>query len=343
MKINQVFRAAAEVLSVNISKKKRFPLSVYLSVTDRCQAACEYCNIPNRKLKEMSTQQILDLVRQARECGAVRLQLVGGEPLMCDDIGRIVNFAKEEGLYVTMSSTGFPADRISLLKNIDMVFLSFDGQKEIHDSHKGTGGYDNLMKAINTFKDLKIKFLTTTVLTRINKDSVGFILKTAQEKGFMTVFQPLYYTTVSYENHFHLAKVADKYILANDEIRKLFQDLISAKKKGAPVLSSFSYLAYMARWQDYRKIYSPKRCPNVKCWAGRLYCYLDTGGLLYPCGDSIGIVAGRDCLKEGFGEAFANLNLNHGCQSCIIACDLEKNLLFSFNAAAIMNWFKLLV
>jgi MoaA/NifB/PqqE/SkfB family radical SAM enzyme len=340
MIIKQFLTAAKEVLAVNFSSARRFPLSVYLSVTDRCPHACEYCNIPNRKLKEMSTEQVLDLIRQLKECGAVRLQLVGGEPLMRDDIARIINFAKEEGIYVTMSSTGFPADRINLLKNIDMVFLSFDGSKEAHDYHKGKGAYDNLMEAIGILKDLKIKFLTTTVLTRINKDCVDFILQTAPDKGFMTVFQPLYYTSISYKNHFHLARVADKYILTNEEMRELFQKLILSKKRGAPILSSLPYLEYMAGWKDYQKIYSTDRHPRIKCWAGRLYCYLDTDGQLYPCGDSIGVVAGRDSLQEGFREAFANLNLNHGCQSCIIACDLEKNLLFSLNVGAIMNWLR---
>ena len=343
MKITHAFIAAKEVLKSNFLLGTQYPLSVYISVTDRCPHACEYCNIPNRRLREMSTQEIIALIRQIKEAGAVRLQIVGGEPLLRDDIGKIVDYAKESGLYVSTSSTGFPKEKIASIKNIDMLFLSFDGEKEVHDYQKGQGRYENLMEAMDILKKLKVNFCTTTVFTKINKDSMDFILRTAQEKRFTALFQPLYYTLVNYTNHFHLANVASKFVLSNEEMRKIFNKLIVAKRNGAPIASSLPYLEYLSEWQDYRKIYSPQKHKGIKCWAGRLYCYIDTNGLLYPCGDSIGVVEGMDCLESGFKEAFSKINLNRNCQSCIVACDLEKNLMFSLNIKTIINWLKLVM
>ena len=343
MKVSRICRTSTKVFKTRFTPNTRIPLSVYLSVTDRCPHACEYCNIPNRALREMTTEEIISLVRQVKNTGAERLQLVGGEPLLRKDIGTIINYAKDEGLYVTASSTGFFPEKIEAIKNIDLIFLSFDGDERIHDAHKGRGTYARLMETIRICKVLGVNFMTTTVITKLNKDTIDFILQTARANNFMTVFQPLYYTLNDYQGHFHLARVSDKFVLTNEEIREVFKRLIIAKRDGARLASSLRYLEYIVKWKDYQQIYSPHKDSHVKCWAGRLYCYIDTNGLLYPCGDSIGRVKGSDCLTDGFASAFHKMNLNYGCQSCIVACDLEKNLMFSLNLRTIINWLKVVI
>jgi MoaA/NifB/PqqE/SkfB family radical SAM enzyme len=341
MKIIQAFKIGLKIVQARLAFTPAIPLSVYLSVTDRCAHACEYCNIPGRRLNELSTEAILSLIRQIKKAGGERLQIVGGEPLLRPDIGEIVDYAKEQGLYVTASSTGCYPEKIASIKKIDLLFLSFDGEESVHDRHKGQGTYRQLMETMKVLKKEGVPFWTTTVLTKMNKDSIDFILRTAREQNFLTVFQPLYYTGSAYENHFHLPKVDDKYVLANEDMRNIFKKLLMAKKKGAPIASSLAYFEYLLKWDDYQKVYSSRKDPQMKCWGGRLYCYIDTDGLLYPCGDSIGRVEGIDCRKEGFATALARINLNVSCQSCIIACDVEKNLIFSLNARTIMNWMRL--
>lgn len=338
MKIIQICAVGAKALQAKTFSRKRIPLSVYLSVTDRCPHACEYCNIPNRRLKEMPGEQLFRLIRQIRKAGAERVQIVGGEPLIREDIAEIVNYAKQSGLYVTASSTGSFPQKVTAIKNIDLMFLSFDGEEKVHDFHKGEGTYRKLMESIGRLKELRVNFLTVTTITKQNKDSIDFILKTARDNSFMTVFQPLYYTGSAYKNHFHLPGVDKKYILNNEEMRNIIKKLIGAKLKGAPIASSLSYLKLLSAWEDYSKIYSPQMNKRISCWAGRLYCYIDTDGLVYPCGDSIGIVKGVDCLQNGFEKGFDGINMNSNCRSCIIACDLEKNLMFSLNIGTIMNW-----
>jgi len=289
----------------------------------------------------MPGEAIFSLIRRIKEAGAIRLQVLGGEPLIREDIGEIIDCAKEHGLYVSLSSTGYFPEKISALKNIDMIFLSFDGDEAIHDAHKGKGSYKRLMATIGMLKKLHINFCTTTVLTKINKDSIDFILETARSNNSPAAFQPLYYTPAQYKNHIHLKDVPGKFLLGNEEMRDIIRRLIDAKKGGWPIASSLPYLRYLLRWKDYGRIYSPDKDPRLKCWAGKLHCYIDTNGLLYPCGDSIGVAEGVDCLKAGFGQAFKRVNCNQGCRSCIIGCDLETNLMFSLNAGSITNWLRI--
>ena len=51
----------------------RAPLNVMLSVTNRCNARCSYCNIPQRKQRELTTAEIIDLVDLLAERGAYKV------------------------------------------------------------------------------------------------------------------------------------------------------------------------------------------------------------------------------------------------------------------------------
>ena len=64
MKTKTILGAGISILLANLFNK-RTPLSVYLSLTDRCPFNCKYCNIPNKKKQaELTTKQIFNLMSQ---------------------------------------------------------------------------------------------------------------------------------------------------------------------------------------------------------------------------------------------------------------------------------------
>lgn len=330
-----------KVLRANIFGLKS-PICVYLSATDRCPYQCRYCNIPNRKKKEMSFEQIRHLIDQIYQAGALRLQLVGGEPMMREDIGAIINQAKSKGMFITLSSTGYMiAKKAKELKNVDILFLSFDGEREVHDYHKGNGSYQNLIEAMKCLRENNKKFLTVTTLTAKNKDSIDYILEHARRKNFLTVFQPLCFSGCLAPDHLALSSMPKDLMMSNEDYAQVINKILVAKKKGAPIASSARYLEHLLHWEDLGRTYSNKdNGGRFQCWAGRLYCYIDTDGSVYPCDNTVGLLEGLNCLKQGFWKSFCHLNKN-GCQSCIVACEVEKNLMFSLNFATIYNWLKM--
>lgn len=342
MKIKNMLGAGASILLANLFNK-RTPLAVYLSLTDRCPFNCKYCNIPNKKKqKELMTKQVFSLIDEISKRGTQRLHLVGGEPMIRRDIGKIIDYAKHKGLYVTLSSNGFLIpEKINELKNLDVLMLSFDGEKKIHEYHKGKGGYKILIDAIKAAKKHKLKIWTTTVLTKKNSNSksINFILKEAKKNDFLANFQPLYFINTQLDKHPHLAKVKSEMIMSDSKYRDVIRKLIKEKKGGSPVASSYGFLKYLLNWENFNQIYSKERKGNVKCWAGKLHCYIDTDGSLYPCGDSVGRVKALKVQDVGVNKAFESVS-KIPCKSCIIGCDLEQNLIFSLNLKTIINWFK---
>ena len=90
-------------------------LNLRVSLTQRCNLRCPYCHregqIPTASsvgLREMTTQEVIRLVRIAVELGINRVKLTGGEPLLRNDTVEIVSgLAKIEGLRdLSMTSNG---------------------------------------------------------------------------------------------------------------------------------------------------------------------------------------------------------------------------------------------
>jgi MoaA/NifB/PqqE/SkfB family radical SAM enzyme len=331
MKLHQIVAMGAGVLKARISGRK-IPLNVMLSVTNRCTSRCAYCNIPARAQRELTTVEITRLVDEITSMGAQRLGLWGGEPLLRDDIGRIIDHAKRRGLYVTLDSNGYMAgERLGQLKNLDHFILSLDGPQEAHDRVRGKGSFQAAMKAAGLLKG-RMTVWTITVLTKHNLDGIDFILDTARRHGFQATFQVLHHNDILGRDHGSLLPHSDAY-------REAVRSIILKKKNGAPVASSYTYLRHLLDWPDYGEPMLPRAVDGVRCLAGRCYCNVDTDGAVYPCSLLVGKMKSLNYLDRGFKKAFDGMP-QFACRACNASCYTEYNSLFSLNAGTIWEWLR---
>jgi len=307
------------------------PLSVMLSVTNRCNSKCRYCDISSRKQKEMSTSEMLNLIEQMSAGGVKKLSLWGGEPLLRDDIGAIITKAKDRGMCVNIDSNGYLVPEIfETIKDLDFIIFSFDGEKKQHDHNREPGAYDKLFRAIE-FIDGRIPVWTLTVLTKYNIGSVDFILQKAREYRFKALFQVPYHPLP--------LGSAEDLLASADEYAKVFSGLARLKKGNSQVISSSRYLNAVSKWGFFpgtTSEFRPQHFPE--CWAGRMFCNIDTNGDMYTCSPRIGLhKQPPNVLKYGFAESFRRLKKS-GCQSCVSGCSLETNFVFSLNIKSIREW-----
>ena len=291
---------------------------------------------------ELSTSQILKLIDEMAEAGTKKLQLTGGEPFLRKDIGEIVHHAKRKGLFTGISASGiFIPERVSEIKDVDIVFISLDGEREVHDAIRGKGSYDKVMEAIEALRENNIKFWITTVINRKNMNSIDYVLDIAKSMKSYANFVILYYVDDYDKDHLTPQPVIKELALNNEENREIIQYLIRKKRSGEPIGSSYGYLEYLLKWKDLNNIYRNDIINGVKCWAGKLYCHIGPEGMLYPCGTAYWRVNTYDSTKLGFRKAF-ELSNKTPCNSCILACELEHNLVFSLNIKTILGWLKTL-
>lgn len=71
----------------------RYVQKIFWSVTGRCNFRCRHCfmDAPDAALGELSTQASLDLIDQMAECGVLRVDITGGEPLVREDIWQLID------------------------------------------------------------------------------------------------------------------------------------------------------------------------------------------------------------------------------------------------------------
>ena len=82
-----------------IAIKKRVPLIVNYQVTTLCNLRCIYCYADLHSPKEerdLSTAEIFREIDELYGLGTRWIRLMGGEPLMRDDIGAIIDYIKKK-------------------------------------------------------------------------------------------------------------------------------------------------------------------------------------------------------------------------------------------------------
>lgn len=312
--------------------KKRMPLNVILSVTNRCPAHCLYCRFPQRKQKELSRDQIFSLIDQMVQAGTQRLGLWGGEPLLRNDIGQIIDYASGKGLYVTLDSNGFLIpEKIESLKKLGHIVIALDGDRIAHEANRGKGSFPKTMKGIEVASQ-HLNTWTITVLTKHNLGAIDFILKTAERYGLMSTFQILHHNE-------KLGRNLKKLSPSPGDLQKAIRKLLHLKREGARIASSTNYLKYLLRWPDYQRPISRDRNYGLPCLAGKLYCNVDSDGRVYRCSLLIEESPALNFLEVGFRNAFLDLE-NIPCEACAASCFTEYNYLFALNPKVVYQWLK---
>jgi Predicted Fe-S oxidoreductases len=271
--------------------------------------------------KELSTAEIFSLIDQVAALGCQRLGLWGGEPLVRDDIGPIIDRAKARGLFVTLDSNGALVSRkLRDIDNLDHLVLSLDGPRAMHDANRGEGSFDKVMKALEDASG-RIPVWTITVLTKNNLGGIDFVLSAARRFGARAAFQVLHHNHLLGRNH-------DSLMPSNEQYREAIRAIIRKKREGEPVVTSFAALDHLLRWSDYRMSTRRQAAERRPCLAGKLYCNVDTDGTLYPCSLLIGTLSGPGYRVAGFKAAFDRLPGTVPCTACTASCFTDYNGLF---------------
>ena len=177
---------------VAASKTNTQPLWLLAEVTYRCPLHCAFCYNPTDYDKhtqnELSTEQWIQALRDARKLGAIQLGISGGEPLLRDDIEEIVVEAKKLGYYSNLitSGVGLTEKRIQAFKDggLDHIQLSMhDISEEINNFITNTKTFELKKKVAAMIKNHGYPMVLNVVIHRYNIGHVKEILEMAEALG----------------------------------------------------------------------------------------------------------------------------------------------------------------
>ena len=306
---------------------RKFPLMVTMSLTDKCNFRCHYCDLPHMNRDEMTTADWHRAIDELADAGMLRVSIMGGEPLLRKDVGELVDHLKARGVNVAMNTNGwYFRDKIDVVAKLDLACITLDGPKEHNDSQRHAGAHDRVLEAIDLAKSRGVKVITMTVMTKGGLDTVDYVLGVARDKGIRAFFQVEH--PADGDTNKHIAPQID-----DDGIAAVARHLLKRKEEGWPVGPSKTFLLQLAGngHGGQRRLYS---CEN--CFASRYFLSVTPTGYVAPCpltfrGD--GVHNGREV---GFAKAFEMLAqpTDAGC-SCNPTTEL--NYLLHFRAEPIWN------
>ncbi|MDP8255336.1 MAG: radical SAM/SPASM domain-containing protein [Candidatus Alcyoniella australis] len=299
----------------------RHPLFVCLSVTDRCNSNCSYCvyrKLGTERHPDPQLEPLFDLIDQLAQCGARRINLFGGEPLLREDLREIIAHIRGRGIGVGVNTNGILApQRIEALRAADFVCLSLDALGPANDRARGPRAFEHALQAIGLMRSNGIFFYVNALVTNENIEQSLGLLELAEEYDFYIQYSVLF-------------ESADQELIPNPAVAaRILRRLMAQKRKNRPVF--FSIKAHRLMLRHYEQgVAVPLRC-NIHSFG----CTIDVNGDIYPCSFRISRMKTSNVYQQGFRKAFDELG--NDCRFCGSVGFLEQNLIGRLDPAALWN------
>lgn len=161
------------------------PWALLAELTHACPLHCGYCSNPlelTRRSHELTTEQWMDVMRQAGELGVVHTHLSGGEPLLRRDLERIVTAAEAAGIYTQLVTSGVGLDQARLdalacagLRSVQLSVQHADPR--VSDRIGGRRSFAEKERAARLVRAAGLPLGLNVVLHRENLDAVDALIE----------------------------------------------------------------------------------------------------------------------------------------------------------------------
>ena len=146
---------------------------VYLHVTHRCGRACRHCyDRAATADDELTTAEWRDAIDQCAALGASSFVFIGGDPLARDDFAELVGHitgrheAKARFFFNCMIDEALAGELARAGRGSLTPLVSVDGPRELNDSLRGPGSYDDAMTSVANLLAAGLTPVANTVLVR---------------------------------------------------------------------------------------------------------------------------------------------------------------------------------
>ncbi len=167
------------------------PLWLLAELTYRCPLHCVFCYNPvdyASNKNELTTEEWISVMQQAREMGAAQLGFSGGEPLLRDDLEILIAEGRRLGFYTNLitSGVGLKRERLEAFRDagLDHIQLSFqDSTREMNDFLSHTKTFDLKSRVAGMIREFEYPTVLNVVLHRYNLDHIELIIEMADKMG----------------------------------------------------------------------------------------------------------------------------------------------------------------
>jgi sulfatase maturation enzyme AslB (radical SAM superfamily) len=157
-----------------------------IELTERCNNNCIHCciNLPeddaNARNREMSTDFVKDVIKQAADLGCLNVRFTGGEPLLRQDLAELYEFTRRLGMQVILFTNArlITPELAALLAKIPpgrVVEVTVYGMSpESYDRAVGRkGAFAEFRRGVALLEQHQIPFIVKAALLPFLKDDLA--------------------------------------------------------------------------------------------------------------------------------------------------------------------------
>ena len=155
----------------------------------KCNLACLHCYSGSgpREKKMLDIDALKKFLGYASTEGFNNLSVSGGEPFLYDNLKELFIFSKQLGYRNNMVSNGIllcSERNREILQWVDLIAISIDGKKELHDHIRGqAGAFEKMMKGVAVLKSMRKTFGFIHTVTAQSWDSLLWLAAFAFDNG----------------------------------------------------------------------------------------------------------------------------------------------------------------
>ena len=269
---------------------------VILMPHSACNCRCTMCDIwkDNHNLKQLTEDDVKDLVGTFRKFDTKQVLMSGGEALLHPNFFRFCEILKKEGIKVSLLSTGLTLKKYAqqLIENVHEVIISLDGDESVHNTIRNIpDAFNKLKEGVSAIKILKPGFRITgrSVIHRLNFRKWPSIIDSAKEMGLDQIsFLPADVSSHAFNRDVLWSDARQHEILLNEN------DLPELKNSVEYLITNYNMefeTKFIAEspgkiqiiYNYYAAFYGLNDFPYKKCNAPWVSAVVEADGTVRPC------------------------------------------------------------
>lgn len=317
---------------------------VILMPHSACNCRCVMCDIwkDNKNLKQLTEQDVTDLLVSLKKLGTRRVVMSGGEALLNTNFFKLCEILKKEDIKVSLLTTGLSIKNNAgqLLKWVDDMVVSLDGDEAMHDAIRNIpNAFKKLKEGVEHIKALDPAYRITarTVIHRLNFRNWPAIIDAAKNMGIDQVsFLPADVSSHAFNRQTAWSEPKQHEVLVQEKeleefaeiVIKLISDHVDDFENGF-IAESVDKIEDIYHY--YAAFYGLNPFPYKRCNAPWVSTVVEADGSVRPCffHDTIGNIRDSsldDILntKEAINfRRMLDMSVNPTCVKCVCSLNLS--------------------
>jgi len=288
-------------------------------LTRRCNYRCRSCGIWREKqcVEEITTEEVKRGLDVFRKLGVVEVVFSGGNPLLRDDIGEIIDYASRFFVTTVYDNGSLVLEKIDALRNVDFVAISLDTlDKKKLDYIKGVpGAWEKAMEAIEILQREEISVVISPTISQLNQYEIVDFTRYFIEQGLPVLYCLYSYDYPTENRLFGIGKKIDEFELTDRAaLAKICDELIELKRKQQGIFITTKVLNAL-------KQFSLSGHRTWKCEALRGFFIVDHLGRVAGCHLRQPVAYIHELADQWDSRGFENLRKEYSrCDKCTYLC-----------------------